>query len=318
MGQLVKLQDYISRYEHDVYRYPSRFVRLKKKEWEKLVHNWDQEEPEDITLLNEEEPSDYSLIKRLRLFFSRKKHEDQDLMLMKELQDEWEKESSELISFQEQRPQIEDIEGLKQYFLDQLCVYQLKWASSTIMAASYLDARYKHDQQLKYLLQRFPDNMLVFYQPIFLIRKAPFESETLLLTPTGLWCVHFLEEEENAVFVGSKDHFWTKKGTSQEKKVLNPMLALDRTEKVLRDIFQKKEISFPIKRAVLCRNGYIDYPNSPIGVELLEKRNVTEWFQKMRSERAPIKSTQLKAAKALLDFTHSIYSKRAEWTENNE
>ncbi|KHF29248.1 hypothetical protein LR68_02036 [Anoxybacillus sp. BCO1] len=30
MGQLIKLQDYISRYELDIYHYPSEFIRLKK------------------------------------------------------------------------------------------------------------------------------------------------------------------------------------------------------------------------------------------------------------------------------------------------
>lgn len=29
MGQLIKLQDYVSRYQQDIFVYPSRFVRLK-------------------------------------------------------------------------------------------------------------------------------------------------------------------------------------------------------------------------------------------------------------------------------------------------
>ena len=30
MGQLIKLQDYVSRYEQNIFHYPSRFVLLKK------------------------------------------------------------------------------------------------------------------------------------------------------------------------------------------------------------------------------------------------------------------------------------------------
>lgn len=36
MAQLIKMQDYISRYEQDIYRYPTQFARLKKQQWDKL------------------------------------------------------------------------------------------------------------------------------------------------------------------------------------------------------------------------------------------------------------------------------------------
>mgnify|MGYP005609875703 CR=1 FL=1 len=36
MGQLIKLQDYVSRYEQDIYHYPTQYVYLKKQQWEKV------------------------------------------------------------------------------------------------------------------------------------------------------------------------------------------------------------------------------------------------------------------------------------------
>ncbi|NLY79377.1 MAG: NERD domain-containing protein, partial [Lysinibacillus sp.] len=38
MAQLVKLQDYISRYEIDLTRYPTQYVRLKRTQWDKVKH----------------------------------------------------------------------------------------------------------------------------------------------------------------------------------------------------------------------------------------------------------------------------------------
>ena len=35
MGQLIKLQNYTSRYEQNIFHYPSRFVMLKKQQWDK-------------------------------------------------------------------------------------------------------------------------------------------------------------------------------------------------------------------------------------------------------------------------------------------
>ncbi len=40
MAQLVKLYDYISRYEWNTYRYPTQFIRLKQENWKKLYNRW--------------------------------------------------------------------------------------------------------------------------------------------------------------------------------------------------------------------------------------------------------------------------------------
>jgi len=41
MAQLVKIQDYISRYQIDLARYPTQFVRLKKGQWERIKRQWE-------------------------------------------------------------------------------------------------------------------------------------------------------------------------------------------------------------------------------------------------------------------------------------
>ena len=50
MGQLIKLQDYTSRYEQNIYHYPARFVTLKNQQWEKVQRNW--ENPYDETVFH--------------------------------------------------------------------------------------------------------------------------------------------------------------------------------------------------------------------------------------------------------------------------
>ena len=51
MGQLIKLQDYVSRYEQNIFHYPSRFVLLKKQQWEKLRNLW--ENPNEMTFFTQ-------------------------------------------------------------------------------------------------------------------------------------------------------------------------------------------------------------------------------------------------------------------------
>jgi len=40
MAQLIKLYDYIWRYEWNMYRYPSQYIRLKKDKWKDLHNDW--------------------------------------------------------------------------------------------------------------------------------------------------------------------------------------------------------------------------------------------------------------------------------------
>jgi hypothetical protein len=73
MGQLIKLQDYISRYETDIFTYPSRFVRLKKQQWERTKTNWENEglDASNLSFLQpvmdwEEEKEKPALFKKLK------------------------------------------------------------------------------------------------------------------------------------------------------------------------------------------------------------------------------------------------------------
>ncbi|MED4334935.1 NERD domain-containing protein, partial [Geobacillus stearothermophilus] len=47
MGQLLKLRDYISRYETDVYHYVPEFIRLKQWQWEQAKARWEAERDAD-------------------------------------------------------------------------------------------------------------------------------------------------------------------------------------------------------------------------------------------------------------------------------
>lgn len=324
MGQLIKLQDYISRYEQNIFLYPSRFVRLKKQQWQKLKLAWENNElttdPIEEKLAGwEEEKEAQPFIAKLKGLLKReKKTEDVSL-------EDWTKEDSgevkeeELLDFNPFytfRPATE--EQLKKQFLDQLFRFQMKWASSTIAEKSSYDKKYNFDERLKYFLQRFPDTFLVMFQPIFQLKNAPVETETIVITPREAWCISFLEAEDDAVFFGSAERFWMKKYKEQEKKILSPVISLNRTEKIVQQIFRSHEVDLPIRKAIISRNGYIDYPSSPYDLELIGGRSYEEWFSGMRNFKSPFKHMQLKAAQHLLLYCMTSSMKRYDWEDGNE
>lgn len=317
MGQLIKLQDYISRYEQDIFLYPSRFVRLKNQQWEKTKNLWEngsslpieKDEPNLPEWYEEEKEPFLTKIKGL-LTRGREveRSYNQEEKNIEEEKEEASLSFSPAFSF---RP--DSLEDLKHHFLDQLFNFQMKWASTTLLEQSFIDKAFHYDNKLKYFLQRFPDTYLVLYKPIFLLKKAPVEVEHIVITPTDVWCISFLEREDSSVFIGSNERFWLKRNQQQEEKILNPLLALNRTEKIVKNILKLYENELPVRKVVLTRNGYIDYPTAPYDTTFVEKRNYEKWFQQMRRNSSPLKHVQLKAAQALLLYCQTTSVRRVEW-----
>ncbi|MCC5801610.1 nuclease-related domain-containing protein [Rossellomorea vietnamensis] len=310
MAQLIKLQDYVSRYETDLYRYPSQFVRLKKQQWEKMKQHWENGDLPKPSPAVEELVEDEKNSMKDKLFSLFKKKEDEN-----EEETIPQPSDEDLHLDMDAGQDIHSEEELKASFLNLVFDFQLRWASSTITEKSYVDNSYHYDERLRYLLQRFPDNIFVMYNPVLKIKNAPVELETVLITPTGIWCLTFLEFEEGTAYIGSGERFWVKKWGDREEKVLNPLIGLKRMERIVHQIIRYAGVELPIYQAVISRNGYIDYPLSPVGIQFLDKRIHHEWFQQQRSSSSPIKSVQLKAAQAIMEYCQTTSFKRLQWEE---
>ncbi|RLQ97886.1 NERD domain-containing protein [Falsibacillus albus] len=324
MAQLIKLQDYISRYETDLYRYPTQFIRLKKQQWQKIKLAWEAgtlhqtasaAQFQDMKMMIEGKPG---IVKKMKGIFKKTPADLQQNKVVDTSAEAGDEGDFDIQVGSDGYQSITSEEELKQYFLDQLLNFQLKWGTSTVFEKSHMDHKYKRDPLLKYFLQRFPDSFLVLYEPIFMVKKARVEMEIILITPTTLWCLTLLEHKAGDVFIGSKEHFWEKRSGKDSSKILNPLISMNRMEKIITNILQIHEVDMPVKKAILSRNGFIDYPAVPYGIELIDKKNYEEWFQQLRNMRSPIKHIQLKAAQALLDFSHTVGFKRLEWKEERE
>ncbi|MCK1991902.1 NERD domain-containing protein [Peribacillus muralis] len=320
MAQLIKMQDYISRYEQDIYRYPTQYARLKKQQWDKLKAAYHageldrlySEQSVEDTQVKMEPVQDESkgLMKKVKGIFHRtgkQETEAEELVMANEV------ENPNIFSLRFPFHPA-NLDELKQNYLNQLLRFQMKWGSSTLREKSFVDRSFFLDERLRFFLQRFPDTFLVLYKPIFLLKNAAVEVDVIVLTPVDAWCITFLEAEEDAAFIGSGDRFWTRRHHRHpDKKVLNPLLSANRMGNIVSQLFSLYEVNIPIKKAILSRNGYVDYPEAPYDTTVLDKRTFPEWFERMRNTSSPIKAQQLKAAQALLEYCQTTSSMRSEW-----
>ncbi|AUI37480.1 glucanohydrolase [[Bacillus] caldolyticus] len=308
MGQLVKLMDCISRYETDVYYYVPEFIRLKQRQWEQAKARWQAERTAEASGWLEtgetwnawlDKPSWWErLTKRWRRRAALTEEETFSLAPMA-------------------RPAA-TLEELKQQFLDELFELQLKWASSTMMYVSSLDEAVYGDETLKYFLQRFPDTHLCFYRPVAMVGKAPVELETMMLTPSALWCIAFVEGRPDNIVMASTGRFWVEQAGTNETRLVNPVVSLRRTEQIVSEIFRKHGVDWPIHLVLLNRSGYIDSGGLFPFIRYIDKRNYDEWFSRLRRSALPLRHGQLKAAEALLRHCASFYDRRQDENMNSE
>lgn len=329
MAQLIKLQDYISRYEIDLARYPTQFIRLKQNQWERIKYQWQTGETIERWEHIEEEVKEEkkkSLFQKLFPFKKDVPEEEQEDIEKVTISNEWATEGD---SHQEEdttlnfEPNLvytpKTLEELKKMFIDQFFHFQMKWASSTLREKSYVDPKFMRDTFLRSMLQTLPDNYLVFYYPILRVKKAPIELDIIIMTPTECLCITVLEQESQAVYIANSERFWLKKDGKNEKKVLSPLIQLNRMEKVVEQIFHQNNIELPIRKVLLTRNGYIDYPGTMYGISFVDKRKFPEWMAQLKHSVSPMKHMQIRGAQAILNTVQTTSFHRDIWnTENKE
>ena len=313
MAQLIKLEDFISRYEIDLYRYSSQYIRIKRKRWEEIKKGWKEHNLEvkadhDLLVNTVEFNEDWlkeeknSFIKWIKGIFGKDKDDDDHVLnhyFSEFKQTSYQKKYSG-----------QTLDELKNRFLNELFDFQLKWASSTIKDHSIIDESYYNDEMLKYFTREFPDNYLLMYHPVFMVKNAPVELDIILLSPSSTWCIRVLLSDRLEVYQTDKGRFWNKGNGDQQKKVLNPMISLNRMFHIVQQIYQKNKIEHPLKKVIFCENGYIEHSFIPGDTIFIDNRNKEEWLKNMKRLSVPIKYSQLKAAKTLLSYCQSTYVSR--------
>lgn len=306
MAQLIKLEDYISRYEWDAYRYPGQYIRLKQDNWKKLKTQWllDQEAAAAEVNTEEEPKKEEQREKRFDWNVFRKKREEPP----EETEEKPERAFREYLARYSEK-------DLKHYFLDYLFPIQLKWATSTVTEVSFVKTAYNYDKRLKYLLQRFPDTFLIMYKPVFSIRKAPIDCDTIMITPLGIEILSWVEAPEGTRIIAGDERKWAMESGGERRTILNPVISLRRTEHVVRSILGAKGIDFPIRKTILAKPNQILYATEPYQTDIIDQLRYPEWFEEKRQLRSPLKSIQLRSADALLAHTRTSSVKRPEWEE---
>lgn len=299
MAQLIKLLDYITRYESNPFHYPTQYIRLKQENWKKTLQLWEIEN-EKSSNQNQPYHNDNNNGNFRWNPFAKKQQMEQE----------------ERESFERTLPITK--KQLTKHFLNELYPFQLKWATSTISHVSFTDSKYNHDHTLKFFLQRFPDIYLLMYYPIFNIKKAPIDGEIILISPVGIDIVSLMNKNPYETIVASNERTWTIETENDVRKVLSPVISLKRTEQIVRSILNMHNIDFTITKTVLSQTNNFLFSTEPYNTSIIGKREYEDWFEKKRNLHSPLKSVQLKAMEVLLHHCQTTSVRRPEWETEDD
>ncbi|WP_226583860.1 NERD domain-containing protein [Halobacillus litoralis] len=297
MAQLIKLYDYISRYEVNMFQYPARYIRLKSEQWQDRHERFENKGPADNRnpAKSEDIREDKSLTWKRFLPFKKSGEES----------------GKAAPPLREGHPKT--LKELKQEYLDQLFPFQLKWATTTIQKKSFLNPAYKSDPLLTYYLQRFPDTYLLMYQPVANMKKTQVEMDNILISPHGLDIVTYINAEPGEIVYPGPGHTWMIEKDGHQRKILNPLISLKRTETFVRSVLDKYTINFPYQKVILAPELNFDNTQKPYSTIYVGKELYSGWLYEKRKEPSPLKHNQLKTADALLRHCWTSAVRRAEW-----
>lgn len=310
LAQLIKLEDYVSRYEWDLYRYSSQYIKLKKERWKELHTEWELAKQnglfDDVPDFHDEIEKQPK-VHKWNIF----KRKQRQKITSETLIEEQEADKADLY----RKLRLMSETDLKQYFLDELYPFQLKWATSTLSRVSNVHGKYQKHPHLKYFLQRFPDTYFLMYRPIFDIQNAAVEADIVLINPIGIEIISFIDLPKGHTIMAGDERTWHIEANDRRERMLNPSISLRRTEKFIQGMLHKDSIEFPIRKTILSRTNQIISATAPYKTNIVDYTSYPNWFAERQRLRSPIKNIQLKAADAILKHCQTDAVTRPDWED---
>jgi len=300
LAQLIKLRDYVSRYETNPFHYPTQFIRLKQENWRKLMLAWEKENVEQLQAKRWQAEAEKERVTRFH-WNPFKQYKDR---------------AEDPISYKRTLPESKD--QLRKFFLNRLYPFQLKWATSTLTQISYTERDHYFDQDLKFYLQHFPDIYFVMYYPIFNIKNAPVDVEVILISPVEIEIVTRMDAKQEETIRVDDERTWTVGTDKTEQKIISPTLGLKRTQHIIESILQAYGLTYNIKKTVLSKEASFLYGTEPYNVSLIGPSDYKRWYQQKRNVSGALKGAQLKVMEALLKHSLSTSVRRPEWERDKD
>lgn len=197
-------------------------------------------------------------------------------------------------------------------FYSWLYAMQLDWASSTSDSFSALPQNMQRQDWLKDCLQQVNDLVFFFYQPILVTQSAEVQLNSLILTNDTVWCLTPLHGESYSVFQEENGRRWREIINGGSRTHLNPLIALQRTRRIMSAFLSAHQLDMKVKMVVLAPDSFIEFVPDQFDLELIDRRRKKDWYQQLSRQSLLFKRCQTDAAEQLLEHVKTDASARTD------
>src|SRR5699024_9271418 len=150
------------------------------------------------------------------------------------------------------------------------------------------------------------------------VKNAPFESEMIIMSQIEIDIMTIEEATHNERIVMKRERVWEVETEVKTTKLIDPTIALKRTEHVVRSILNKYGVDIPIQKTIMAESNYFLYDTAPYQTKLVGKNEYEDWMDEKKALHSPLKNVQLKAMEALLRHCQTTAVRRPEWEKDDD
>lgn len=119
--------------------------------------------------------------------------------------------------------------------------------------AAILKSGIQGEENTVKMLRALPNSWHILANPVFTVRGRQAELDVLLIGTSGVWIVE--TKNHSGVITGTpKQEYWRQEKRSQEKQMKNPLLQIERQQRIVQELISGLGRKLPVRTAVYFAN----------------------------------------------------------------
>lgn len=159
-----------------------------------------------------------------------------------------------------------------------------------------LDGEYVFDD----LMKELKCECLILNDLLLKQNGQTFQIDTLIISSKGITIYEIKNFEGDYIF--SKDKL---RIASTNKEISNPLLQLNRTTMLFRQLMEEQRVNFPMTSYVVFINKEFTLYELPVGTNVILPSMITPHLKRLNNERGSLNINHKKFAETLLSLHHS-------------
>lgn len=180
-------------------------------------------------------------------------------------------------------------------------IQKLQFACEGATEADMPLLAFLRDYSYRHMLTEWNEHHFFMYRPVVEWNGAMVELSHIIVGPSHIYLVEWLEGDRSIYHV-SKQKTWIHQPLKGEnKRVVNPLIALTRTEEIVRQFLPSYD--GVIQKVALAPNGYFDHVPETRATQFISRSDYDQWMKQVNARASIVKAQQIRDVATLLDTT---------------